>query len=29
MNKNTPLNSGMQPDLKIETAIIGAGTSGL
>ena len=29
MNKNTPLNSGMNPDLKIETAIIGAGTSGL
>lgn len=29
MNKNTPLNSGIQPDLKIETAIIGAGTSGL
>lgn len=29
MNKNTRLNSGMQPDLKIEVAIIGAGTSGL
>jgi len=29
MNKNTPLNSGMQPDLKIEVAVIGAGTSGL
>jgi len=29
MNKNTPLNSGMHPDLRIEVAIIGAGTSGL
>lgn len=29
MNKNTPLNTGKQPDLKIEVAIIGAGTSGL
>lgn len=29
MNKNTPLNTGMHPDLKIEVAIIGAGTSGL
>lgn len=29
MNKNTPLNTGMQPDLKIEVAIIGSGTSGL
>lgn len=29
MNKNTPLNTGMQPDLKTEVAIIGAGTSGL
>ncbi|NHN27064.1 FAD-dependent oxidoreductase [Flavobacterium jejuense] len=29
MNKNTPLNSGMTPDLKLEVAIIGAGTSGL
>lgn len=29
MNKNTPLNNGMHPDLKIEVAIIGAGTSGL
>lgn len=29
MNKNTPLQTGMQPDLKIEVAIIGAGTSGL
>ncbi|KIC63688.1 flavin monoamine oxidase family protein [Chryseobacterium taiwanense] len=29
MNKNTPLNSGKSPDLKIEVAIIGAGTSGL
>lgn len=29
MNKNTPLNPGMSPDLKIEVAIIGAGTSGL
>lgn len=29
MNKNTPLNPGMHPDLKIEVAIIGAGTSGL
>ncbi|WP_316633869.1 FAD-dependent oxidoreductase [uncultured Flavobacterium sp.] len=29
MNKNTPLNSGMRPDLKTEVAIIGAGTSGL
>lgn len=29
MNKNTPLNSGMHPDLKTEVAIIGAGTSGL
>lgn len=29
MNKNTPLNTGMYPDLKIEVAIIGAGTSGL
>ncbi len=24
MNKSTPLNSGMSPDLKIEVAIIGA-----
>lgn len=29
MNKNTPLNTGMYPDLKTEVAIIGAGTSGL
>ncbi|WP_293304538.1 flavin monoamine oxidase family protein [Pedobacter sp. UBA5917] len=29
MNKNTPLNTGKQPDLKLEVAIIGAGTSGL
>jgi len=29
MNKNTPLNTGMHPDLKTEVAIIGAGTSGL
>ncbi|MFZ4928001.1 flavin monoamine oxidase family protein [Chryseobacterium sp. Mn2064] len=29
MNKNTPLDSGMHPDLKVEVAIIGAGTSGL
>jgi len=29
MNKNTALNSGMAPGLKIEVAIIGAGTSGL
>lgn len=29
MNKNTPLNSGTHPDLKIDVAIIGAGTSGL
>jgi hypothetical protein len=29
MNKNTPLNPGKHPDLKIEVAIIGAGTSGL
>lgn len=29
MNKNTPLNSGMAPGLKIEVAIVGAGTSGL
>lgn len=29
MNKNTPLNSGMYPDLRIEVAVIGAGTSGL
>ena len=29
MNKNTPLNSGMSPNLKLEVAIIGAGTSGL
>ncbi len=29
MNKNTPLNSGMSPDLKVEVAIVGAGTSGL
>jgi len=29
MNKNTPMNNGMLPDLKIEVAIIGAGTSGL
>jgi hypothetical protein len=29
MNKNTPLNSGMSPELKLEVAIIGAGTSGL
>ena len=29
MNKNTPLNPGMHQDLKIEVAVIGAGTSGL
>jgi monoamine oxidase len=29
MNKNTPLNNGMQPGMKMEVAIIGAGTSGL
>ena len=29
MNKNTPLNNGMYPDMRIEVAIIGAGTSGL
>ncbi len=29
MNKNTPLNSGMSPGLKMEVAIVGAGTSGL
>ncbi|MCS3528658.1 FAD-dependent oxidoreductase [Chryseobacterium sp. JUb7] len=29
MNKNTPLNTGMHPDLKVEVAVIGAGTSGL
>lgn len=29
MNKDTPLNSGMQPQLETEVAIIGAGTSGL
>lgn len=29
MNKKTRLNSEMHPDLKIEVAIIGAGTSGL
>lgn len=29
MNKNTPLNSGMNPDMKTEVAIVGAGTSGL
>ncbi|WP_353719160.1 FAD-dependent oxidoreductase [Dyadobacter sp. 676] len=29
MNKNTPLNNGMQPGLQMEVAIIGAGTSGL
>jgi hypothetical protein len=29
MNKNTPLNPGMEPGLKIEVAIVGAGTSGL
>lgn len=29
MNKNTPLNTGMYPDLKTEVAVIGAGTSGL
>jgi monoamine oxidase len=29
MNKNTPLNNGMAPGMKIEVAIIGAGTSGL
>jgi protoporphyrinogen oxidase len=29
MNKNTPLNPEMHPDLKIEVAVIGAGTSGL
>ncbi|PJJ07833.1 flavin-dependent amine oxidoreductase [Flavobacterium sp. 1] len=29
MNKDTYLNTGMQPDLKTEVAIIGAGTSGL
>ena len=28
-NKNLPLNNGMSPDLKIEVAIVGAGTSGL
>ena len=29
MNKNIPLNNGMHPDIRIEVAIIGAGTSGL
>jgi len=29
MNKNTKLNPGMSPGMKIEVAIIGAGTSGL
>ncbi|MRX40316.1 NAD(P)-binding protein [Flavobacterium sp. LC2016-23] len=29
MDKNTPLNSGMNPDLKTEVAVIGAGMSGL
>ncbi len=29
MNKNTPLNNGMAPNLTTEVAIIGAGTSGL
>ena len=29
MNKNTPLNPGMNPGMKIEVAIVGAGTSGL
>ncbi|MDI1255421.1 MAG: FAD-dependent oxidoreductase [Flavobacterium sp.] len=29
MNKNTPLNPGMNPDMKTEIAIIGAGMSGL
>ncbi|MBP1164521.1 MULTISPECIES: flavin monoamine oxidase family protein [unclassified Chryseobacterium] len=29
VNKDTPLYQGMQPDLKVEVAIIGAGTSGL
>lgn len=29
MDKNTPLNSGMEPGLKMKLAIIGAGTSGL
>jgi monoamine oxidase len=29
MNKNTPLNNGMQPGMKTKVAIIGAGTSGL
>ncbi|MEJ5051476.1 FAD-dependent oxidoreductase [Chryseobacterium culicis] len=29
VNKDTPLYPGMQPDLKVEVAIIGAGTSGL
>lgn len=29
MNKQTPLNTGMQPGLKTKVAIIGAGTSGL
>jgi cation diffusion facilitator CzcD-associated flavoprotein CzcO len=29
MNKNTHLDSGSHPDLKVEVAIIGAGTSGL
>lgn len=28
-NKNIPLNNGMAPDMKIEVAVIGAGTSGL
>jgi monoamine oxidase len=28
-NKNLPLNNGMSPDMKIEVAIVGAGTSGL
>ncbi len=29
MDKNTPLNQGMNPDLKTEVAIIGAGAAGL
>ncbi len=28
-NKNIPLNNGMAPDMKVEVAIVGAGTSGL
>lgn len=28
-NKNLPLNNGMSPNMKIEVAIVGAGTSGL